>query len=210
MPNALLVVSIPASDSLPRYGSPADRIGKQYEVGGRLGLRRCERLRAVMHRVDSPWQPATAEESFEIVRRRLFKPSTPTDTRTATRTARRLVQIYRARRGVPGECREPPYGDGSGAPTRSTRSCSTGSTRTGRHWSGSSAPAACCGSWPPSSTPCGSNGDQRPADPACQHPARRPEVFEEITRHLEDNWKPVIDTDVDGPGILPAALDRDN
>jgi hypothetical protein len=31
-------------------------------------------------------------------------------------------------------------------------------------------------------------------------------VLVELTRHLEDNWKPVVDADVDGDGSLPATL----
>ena len=46
----------------------------------------------------------------------------------------------------PREARDTAYEDADQArPTRSTRSCSTGSTRTGPRWSGSSAPAGCCG-----------------------------------------------------------------
>jgi hypothetical protein len=32
-------------------------------------------------------------------------------------------------------------------------------------------------------------------------------VANELTRNLEDSWKPIIDADVDGPGSLPRALD---
>lgn len=54
----LLVVSIPASD---------------IEIGGDRGKEALDRLKNAIGRVESPWRPATAEESFHIVRRRLFK-----------------------------------------------------------------------------------------------------------------------------------------
>ena len=34
-------------------------------------------------------------------------------------------------------------------------------------------------------------------------------VVPELTRYLTDQWKPIIDTDVDGPGSLPLRFDRD-
>ena len=54
---ALLVVSIPSSD---------------IEVGGDGGRAALERLKNVIGRMESSWRPASAEEGFEIVRRRLF------------------------------------------------------------------------------------------------------------------------------------------
>ena len=33
------------------------------------------------------------------------------------------------------------------------------------------------------------------------------EVLSEITQYLEDNFKPVIDTDIDGPSATPALID---
>ncbi len=50
----LLVVSIPSSD---------------IEIGGDNGKNALDRLKNAIGRVESPWRPASAEESFEIVRR---------------------------------------------------------------------------------------------------------------------------------------------
>ena len=61
---ALLVASIPASD---------------IEKGGDRGYEATERLKNAIGRVESPWRPASAEESFEIVRRRLFQSTTDTE-----------------------------------------------------------------------------------------------------------------------------------
>ena len=55
--NTLLVASLPAS---------------QIEVGGEGGEEARDRLRQTFERVHSTWKPATQQESYEIVRRRLF------------------------------------------------------------------------------------------------------------------------------------------
>ncbi len=59
----MLVVSIPASD---------------IEIGGEGGREARTRFENVVGRMESAWKPATADESFEIVRRRLFE-SVPSD-----------------------------------------------------------------------------------------------------------------------------------
>src|SRR6202008_3115988 len=41
-------------------------------------------------------------------------------------------------------------------------------------------------------------------------PVDDPGVQYELTRYLDDNWVPVIESDVDGPHSLPLQLDRDN
>ena len=69
---ALLVVSIPASD---------------IEVGGEGGRAALERLKNVIGRVESSWRPASAEEGFEIVRRRLFD-DLPADVGAGSRRGR--------------------------------------------------------------------------------------------------------------------------
>ena len=66
----LLVISLPASDTT---GSP-HTIADDVEVGGERGRAALDRLRNVVGRVEASWRPASAEEGFEIVRRRLFEP----------------------------------------------------------------------------------------------------------------------------------------
>ena len=48
------------------------------------------------------------------------------------------------------------------------------------------------------------NGDERPLILPASIPLDDQDVFEEVTRHLEDNWKPVVDTDIDGQGSCRA------
>ena len=68
--DCLLVISLPASDTA---GSPHTR-ADDVEVGGQRGRESLDRLRNVVGRIESSWRPASAEEGFEIVRRRLFEP----------------------------------------------------------------------------------------------------------------------------------------
>ncbi|MDE2636072.1 MAG: DUF499 domain-containing protein [Chloroflexota bacterium] len=55
--DALLLVSIPASE---------------IEIGGEGGYTTLDKLRQTLGRLESVWKPVSAEESYEIVRRRLF------------------------------------------------------------------------------------------------------------------------------------------
>ena len=57
-PRTLLVAALPAS---------------QIEVGGEGGSEALTRLQQTFSRVESSWSPASQEESYEIVRRRLFQ-----------------------------------------------------------------------------------------------------------------------------------------
>src|SRR5207245_7514571 len=66
----LLVVSLPASDTQTSPHAQADDV----EVGGERGRAALDRLRNAVGRVEASWRPASAEEGFEIVRRRLFEP----------------------------------------------------------------------------------------------------------------------------------------
>lgn len=59
VPGVLVVASLPASD---------------IEIGGEGGQEALKRLEHTFARVESTWRPASAEEGFEIVRRRLFEP----------------------------------------------------------------------------------------------------------------------------------------
>ena len=65
----LLVISLPASDTAGSPHVSADDV----EVGGERGRAALERLRNAVGRVEASWRPASAEEGFEIVRRRLFE-----------------------------------------------------------------------------------------------------------------------------------------
>jgi predicted AAA+ superfamily ATPase len=105
----LLVVSIPASESAvvsPHGGEVAD-----VEVGGQRGRAALERLKNAMGRVESSWRPASAEEGFEIVRRRLFEPITNNSLFVARdAVAKAFFDLYRTQnQEFPPECRDGDY-----------------------------------------------------------------------------------------------------
>ena len=103
----LLVISLPASDTT---GSP-HAVADDVEVGGERGRAALDRLRNAVGRVEASWRPASAEEGFEIVRRRLFEPLVEKDQFVARDTvAIAFNEMYRAnRQEFPPECGDSDY-----------------------------------------------------------------------------------------------------
>ncbi len=67
-------------------------------------------LRNVVSRVAAAWRPANAEESFEIVRRRLFQPLPEPNYVSRDNTAKAFCDLYRSNhQEFPPECREADY-----------------------------------------------------------------------------------------------------
>lgn len=64
------------------------------EMGGVAGQETLQRLRTVVGRVESTWQPATRDEAYEIVRRRLFL-SDEMDTKVRGETVRAYQELYK-------------------------------------------------------------------------------------------------------------------
>ena len=96
--NCLLVISLPASDTAGSPHTQADDV----EVGGIRGREALDRLRNVVGRLESSWRPATAEEGFEIVRRRLFEPIAGRPVQAPRRDRARVRRpLSRAERRVP-------------------------------------------------------------------------------------------------------------
>src|SRR5712691_10549896 len=105
--NCLLVISLPASDTSSSPHAQADDV----EVGGQRGRESLARLRNVVGRIESSWRPASAEEGFEIVRRRLFEPMTdPAQFKDRDVVASAFADFYRTQQAeFPPECRENDY-----------------------------------------------------------------------------------------------------
>lgn len=109
VPGALLLVSIPASD-IRRDDDAA--VASDLEVGGAHGRAALERLQNVVTRVAQPWTPANSNESFEIVRRRLFREPDAAAQRKIDATAKTFVEYYRRSIGeLPADTRESSYED---------------------------------------------------------------------------------------------------
>src|SRR5437763_851918 len=105
--NCLLVISLPASDTAGSPHTQADDV----EGGGQRGREALDRLRNVVGRVESSWRPASAEEGFEIVRRRLFEPlADQAQFRDRDVVARAFADLYRTQgQEFPPESRDAGY-----------------------------------------------------------------------------------------------------
>ena len=203
--NCLLVISLPASDTSGSPHSQADDV----EVGGQRGREALDRLRNVVGRVESSFRPASAEEGFEIVRRRLFEPlADPARFRDRDVVARAFADFYRSQhQEFPPECRDADYEKRIKSaypihPEVFDRLYSDWSTlvKFQRTRGVLRLMAAVIHSlW--------EKGDKSPLILPANISIDDPRVQFELTRYLSDNWPPVIEKDVDGPNSLPLRLD---
>ncbi|MBY0401387.1 DUF499 domain-containing protein [Myxococcota bacterium] len=205
--NCLLVVSLPASDTAGSPHTQADDV----EVGGIRGREALDRLRNVVGRVEASWRPATAEEGFEIVRRRLFEPLSNADAFKARDiTARAFAELYGSQSAeFPPECRGTDYEKRIQAafpihPEIFDRLYGDWSTlvKFQRTRGVLRLMAAVIHSlW--------EKGDKNPIILPSTIPIDDSRVQTELTRYLSDNWAPIIEKDVDGPHSLPLAIDSE-
>lgn len=204
--NCLLVLSLPASDSAEVASDSDDA-----EVGGERGREALGRLANVVGRVARSWSPASATESFEIVRRRLFEPLDGHQFKNRDAVAKVFSAFYRDKKqDFPPECAEADYERRIQAaypihPEVFDRLYEDWSTlvkfqRTRgvlrlmasvvhNLWEGGSKDPLIL----PAHVPIDDGGIQS-----------------ELTRYLSDNWRPIIDSDVDGNNSLPARQDRED
>jgi len=195
--NALLVASIPSSDN---------------EIGGDAGRMTLDRLKNVFGRMDSPWRPASAEEGFEIVRRRLFQPILdPAKSRARDAVVKAFSEMYRENTSeFPSECREGDYERRLQAaypihPELFDRLYNDWSTldRFQRTRGVLRLLAKTIHSlW--------AREDRNLLILPATLPIDDPDVKYELTHYLDDNWVPIIDQDVDGATSVPYRLDGSN
>ncbi|MDE0101184.1 MAG: Swt1 family HEPN domain-containing protein [Bryobacterales bacterium] len=203
----LLLISLPASDGPGSSHSQSEDI----EVGGIRGREALQRLRNVIGRIESAWRPATAEESFEIVRRRLFDElSGDEQHRSRNLTARAFSELYNKERDeFPLECRAADYERRIQSaypihPEIFDRLYSDWSTLANfqRTRGVLRLMAAVIHSlW--------EKGDRNPLILPSTIPIDDARVQSELTRYLSDNWTPIIAADVDGPNSLPLKIDNE-
>ena len=193
----LLVVSIPSS---------------QNEIGGEGGLAALERLKNVIERVETSWRPASAEEGFEIVRRRLFQPIADPDLFTARDAVvkafadeyRKYAQEFPSEAGkseyerrmkgaypIHPELFERLYNDWS---TLDKFQRTRGVLRL--------MSAVIHALW--------EREDKGLMILPASVPVDAPAVQSELTRYLPPVWDPIIEKDIDGPNSLPLKIDREN
>jgi hypothetical protein len=193
----LLVVSIPSS---------------QNEIGGEGGQAALERLKNVIERVETSWRPASAEEGFEIVRRRLFQPITDPELFTARDAVvkafadeyRKFTQEFPSEAGkseyerrmkaaypIHPELFDRLYNDWS---TLDKFQRTRGVLRL--------MSAVIHALW--------EREDKGLMILPASVPVDAPAVQSELTRYLPPVWDPIIEKDIDGPNSLPLRIDREN
>ncbi|HOV88284.1 MAG TPA: DUF499 domain-containing protein [Syntrophobacteraceae bacterium] len=195
-PGTMLVASIPAS---------------QIEIGGEGGREALARIQNTFSRMESPWRPASAEESYEIVRRRLFEPIADPEL-FATRDAviRAFGQAYRqAGSDFPQGVDEADY------QRRMTNAYPIHPElfdRLYEDWSSLERFQRTRGVLRLMASVISELWERQDSSllilPA-SIPMDAPVVQSELTRYLEDNWRPIMEQDVDGPEAVPLRIDRD-
>jgi uncharacterized protein len=95
VPGTLVVGSLPESDT---------------EAGGEKGAQALRRLQGVFGRVQSPWLPASGDETYEIIRRRLFQALDGEGERARDETVKAFHDLYRKNQAeFPPEAKETRY-----------------------------------------------------------------------------------------------------
>ena len=193
----IVVASLPASD---------------IEKGGEAGDEALARIKNTFGRLESPWTPASVEEGFEIVRRRLFQPITDKENFAARdAVARKFNEMYRGHaQEFPSACREGEYQrriqnaypihpelfdrlfeDWSSLDkfqrTRGVLRLMAATIHT--LWKRSDASLLIM------------PGNMPLDEPAVQF---------ELMRYLDDPWRAVIEADIDGPHAVPLRMDQEN
>ncbi len=79
-PGVLIIGSLPESD---------------LEAGGAKGIAALRRLESVFGRMHSPWLPASGDETYEIIRRRLFQALDADGERARDETVKAFSELYR-------------------------------------------------------------------------------------------------------------------
>uniref|UniRef100_A0A832A0Q1 ATP-binding protein n=1 Tax=Desulfacinum infernum TaxID=35837 RepID=A0A832A0Q1_9BACT len=196
-PRTMLVASIPAS---------------QIEIGGEGGREALVRIQNTFSRMESAWRPATAEESYEIVRRRLFEPIVdPKLFAARDAVIRAFINAYKQ------AAREFPNGVGEKSYERRMQQAYPIHPelfdRLYEDWSSLERFQRTRGVLRLMATVIFELWERQDSGllilPA-SIPLDAPSVQTEMTRYLEDNWRPIMERDVDGPEALPLKLDREN
>ena len=165
-------------------------------------------LRNVVSRVAAMWRPANAEESFEIVRRRLFQPLPEPNYVSRDNTAKAFCDLYRSNhQEFPPECREADY-------ERKLKAAYPIHPeifeRLYQDWSGlvkfqrtrgvlRLMAAVIHRLW--------ESNDRSPLILPASVPLDDPGIVSQLTGYLPGGWETVIEKDVDGADALPRKLD---
>jgi len=191
--NCMLIASLPESDT---------ELGDE---SGRLALERVER---VFGRIHSIWRSATNEEGFEIVKRRLFGSY---DESLAEPVVDAFMTYYRTDPDkFPVECRDPAYRE------RMLRCYPIHPQvfdRLYEDWSTLESFQRTRGVLRLMATVIHQLWEANDADPLIMPGSidfSDARISEEVFQYLDPAWNAVVDTDVDGDGSIPAAIDKES
>lgn len=207
IPGALLVISIPASHDPEKEAGAG---GSAIEVGGPNGQEALQRLQNVVRRVADPWRPASSQESFEIVRRRLFVEPTAAAAAEIAAVARQFTIFYANHIGeFPREVSHPEYE----ARIRAAYPLHPELfDRLYEDWSTLDRFQRTRGVLRLMSAVVHALWMAQDASPMIMPgtvPLEVATVASEITQYLPDSWKPIIDTDIDGANSTPVRVDTE-
>jgi hypothetical protein len=161
--------------------------------------------------MDAPWKPAAAQESFEIVRRRLFEPIDADGAKRRDEVLQHFSELYAKHSGAfPSETKEKAY-------LERLRNCYPIHPelfdRLFDDWSTLERFQRTRGVLKLMAAVVHALWERQDANllilPAAV-PLDDTMVVPQLTQYLDENWQPIIESDVDGPSSLPLRLDREN
>ncbi|WP_194891200.1 DUF499 domain-containing protein [Catenulispora pinisilvae] len=200
VPGAFLAVSLPES----RQDGKEDG---GLETGGALGRQTLDQLTNVVGRVVGQWHPASSQEAFEIVRRRLFQPRDAEALAQIELTANKFLQMYGKEDGFPTEAKQTAYRD-------KIKACYPIHPelfdRLYQSWSTLERFQRTRGVLRLMSTVIHALYNSEDNSPLIMPgfvPLADAAVIDELTNYLEDQWRVIVDTDVAGKESTPARID---
>jgi predicted AAA+ superfamily ATPase len=191
----VIVVSLPESDT---------------EVGGTAGQETLKRLKQVVGRVESTWQPASKDEAYEIVRRRLFD-SSSIDTKARSETVRAFRELYKnSPDHFPPAVRETEYFDRLENTYPIHPELFDALYRTWALIPGFQRTRGVLRLMATIIHSLWENGDSSPIIIPGMVPLDDSTVRSEFTKFLGTGWGNIIDAEVDGQTSIAAQIDREN
>ena len=206
VPGVMLVVSIPASDT------GTEGRGSDIEIGGANGQLALERLQNVIRRVADQWRPSSKDESFEIVRRRLFQAPNAEGLTTISAVARSFTNLYRNNTALFPRDAASPNDEYEKRIRASYPLHPELLDRLYEDWSTLERFQRTRGVLKLVSSivhELWASNDASPLILPGNVPLDATTVNTDLTQYLEDQWKPIIDSDIDGPGSTAQQIDLD-
>ncbi|MCY7273785.1 MAG: DUF499 domain-containing protein [Phormidesmis sp. CAN_BIN44] len=195
-PNTLIVASLPKS---------------QQEAGGEGGQVALNTLKHTFNRMQTSWRPASAEESYEIIRRRLFEPLSAQQFAERDAVIKGFLSTYKQHpNDFPSETKELSY-------QHKMESCYPIHPelfeRLYSDWSSLEKFQQTRGVLRLMASVIHSlweQGDRNLLILPSTLPIEDRTVADSLTYYLEDGWKAVIDKDIDGQNSSPRKIDQDS